>query len=368
MASRTPFRIMQSPLILMRAHRLFVKRAKPSLPQKILIIHHLLLGDTLMVTSLLAKLREKFPNAEIYMAMPESFVPLYEGRPYGVKAVPFNPFKHSSFFDLLQLPQIDWAFVPGDNRYGWTAFALGAKWIIGFDGDRPAYKSWCFDELIQYPDSPQAWTDITAHLVDGKEPKPFQTIDWTEPSHEAFTLPDKPYALFHIGARSSLKSWPADKWDNLINEMPDKTLKRALTCGPGETDILKKINLQDSFFLYPGNLSLAQMWKLTKEARLLVCPDNGIAHMGRIIGTPTVCLFGPASDLLYGAGKFWSNSPFQAVSKPMSCRDQHNVFKRHIEWAKTCERFPTECNSVLKCMEKIEVKDVLNAIERVMQK
>jgi hypothetical protein len=29
--------------------------------------------------------------------------------------------------------------VPGDNRYGWFSRALGARWVVGFSGDRPRY-------------------------------------------------------------------------------------------------------------------------------------------------------------------------------------------------------------------------------------
>jgi ADP-heptose:LPS heptosyltransferase len=366
MASRTPFRIAQFPFILARSPRLLVKRSKPSSPEKILVIHNLLLGDTLMVTSLLAKLREKFPDAEIFHAMPESLVPLYKGRPYGVKAVSFNPFKNSSFFDLLKLPKIDWAFVPGDNRYGWTAFALGAKWITGFAGDRPAYKNWFFDELIPYSKTPQTLTDMMANLVEGPDPQPFSHDNWPAPSFESFPMPAKPYALLHVGVRSQLKAWPSAKWKALITEIKHKGLKIVLSCGPGEIHLLEplKSNLD---FSYPGNLKLSQLWPLIKKANLLICPDNGIAHMGKIIGTPTVCLFGPGSADLFGQGNFWSKSKYEAVMKPINCRNQHNVFKRSISWVETCERFQYQCSNH-KCMELIEVKDVLDAIERVISK
>jgi hypothetical protein len=37
-------------------------RRRPAMPRRILVLHRLLLGDTLMVTALLAKLRARFPR------------------------------------------------------------------------------------------------------------------------------------------------------------------------------------------------------------------------------------------------------------------------------------------------------------------
>ena len=68
-----------------------VRRRAPEAPRRILIVHHLLLGDTLMLTPLLAKLRARFPKAEVVMALPDAFAPLYSGRPYGVRALGWNP-------------------------------------------------------------------------------------------------------------------------------------------------------------------------------------------------------------------------------------------------------------------------------------
>src|SRR5690242_16448355 len=65
-------------------------RERPADPQRILIAHSLLLGDTLMLTALLAKLRENHPRARIVMTMRRALLPLYLGRPYGVEPFLFD--------------------------------------------------------------------------------------------------------------------------------------------------------------------------------------------------------------------------------------------------------------------------------------
>src|SRR5258706_1574546 len=165
------------------------KRQRPEQPRRILIAHHLLLGDTLMLTALLAKLRERYPTAEIVMTVPQPFLALFSGRPYGVRTLGWNPRDAESVARLLRDGDYDLALVPGDNRHAWLAQAMGARWIVAFAGDRPGYKSWWIDDLHDYPRVPGTWFDINATLVDGPAPRPFRNEDWPAPAVEPFRSP-----------------------------------------------------------------------------------------------------------------------------------------------------------------------------------
>src|SRR4029453_9079319 len=108
------------------------RRRKPADPRRILVLHHLLLGDTLMLTALLAKLRERYPAAEIAMTVSPAFAPLYEGRPYGVTAHAFDPRDFATFRKLRALPRFDLAILPADNRWSWLPAAFGhsrCRWV-----------------------------------------------------------------------------------------------------------------------------------------------------------------------------------------------------------------------------------------------
>src|SRR5215211_6888733 len=145
MASRTIPRLSIIGHALLR--RAVSGRRRPTIPQRILIAHYLLLGDTLMLTPLIAKLRAQHPGAEIIMTVSSAIAPLYGGRPYGVRTLAWNPHDRASVWRLLQERPFDVAFIPGDNRHAWLAQAMGARWIVAFSGDRPSYKSWCVDEF-----------------------------------------------------------------------------------------------------------------------------------------------------------------------------------------------------------------------------
>ena len=162
------------------AERLAGRRRPPS-ARRILVAHSLLAGDTFMLTPLLAKLRARHPAADIVMTVRPALAPLYAGRPYGVRAAAYDPADGRTLDALLADKGFDLALVPGDNRHGWLAAALGARWIVAFAGDRPAPKSWMVDELRVCGASPAALGDLASELVDGPAPAPYRRGDWPLP-------------------------------------------------------------------------------------------------------------------------------------------------------------------------------------------
>ncbi|GAO34771.1 heptosyltransferase [Sulfuricella sp. T08] len=342
------------------------RRKPPVSPRRILVAHHLLLGDTLMLTPLLAKLRVRYPNAKIVIATPKAIVPLYQHRPYGVISIPYDPRDGSTLKMLLNAGGFDLAIVPGDNRYSWLALAAGARWIVAFSGDRPAYKSWPVDRLVPYPSQPAAWGDMVSGLIDGSAPAPYKPEDWPAPDSRPFTLPQQPYCVLHVGASTVLRLWSPEKWRALTEFLTKCGLQIVWSGGPGEQRFVDEIDPDKKHLSFADQLDLAQLWQLLAHARLLVCPDTGVAHLGRIVGTPTVTLFGPGSPVLFGAGEFWRNSLYRAVMvDDFPCRDQRVLFRRTIGWVRRCSRGPRECLSVGACMDGIQVADVRRAIEEL---
>jgi ADP-heptose:LPS heptosyltransferase len=342
------------------------RRRPPDEPRRILIAHHLLLGDTLMLTPLVAKIAALHPAAEIVMAVPEPFAPLYEGRPYGVRALAWSPHRPARSA-LFRGRGYDLAFVPGDNRYAWLARALDARWIVAFAGDRPAYKSWPVDRLEPYPDRPATWGDMVATLLPGPPPAPFRCREWPAPSAQPFDAPRGRYAVLHLGASSALKLWPDARWRELADALAARGLEVVWSGGPGEDALVERCDPGKRFRSFAGTLSLAQLWHLLAGADLLVCPDTGIAHLGRIVGVPTATLFGPGSAALCGAGDFWAGAPYLALSvDPFECRDQRVLFKREIAWVRRCGRSTRECAEP-RCMHAIDVARVVTAVDRLLE-
>jgi ADP-heptose:LPS heptosyltransferase len=363
---RLGFRLRALPRAAWAVARTAGRRAPPAAPGRILVAHHLLLGDTVMLTPLLAKLRERYPAADIAMTTPRAIAPIYRGSPYGVRALAYDT-RDVGTFDLAEAARgFELAYVPADNRFSWLAAALGARWIVAFAGDRPAYKSWPVDEFRAYRATPAALGDMTADLVDGPPPRPYRPDDWPDPEHSAFEGPERAYAVLHVGASTPLKLWERDKWRALAAMLERRGLQVVWSGGRGEEGEVAAIDPERRHRSYAGTLDLAQMWHLLKRARLLVSPDTGIAHLGRLVNVATVTLFGPGSALVCGAGEFWRESPYRAVTIPdFPCRDQNELFKREIAWLKHCTRGPHECPAP-RCMQAIDVAPVAAAIDSLL--
>jgi ADP-heptose:LPS heptosyltransferase len=339
--------------------------AAPRDPASILVAHHLLLGDTIMLTPLLAKLRANHPRARLAMTVPKAFMPLYAGRPYGVEALPYSPRDAGSARALFDEGPFDLAVVPGDNRQAWLAAALGARHIVAHAGDRPATKSWLVDDQRPYG-GPGAWGDLVADLVEGREPEPFAKADWPAPPARPADEPRSPYAVLHVGASTPLKQWAPDRWASLAEALAERGLAVVWSAGPGEEDLVAQCDPVRRHPSVAGRLDLAQLWHLLAGATLLVSPDTGVAHLGRTTCTPTVTLFGPGSDVICGPGRFWRNTPGRAVTvDPFPCRDQTILFRRDLAWVRRCGRSTSECAEP-KCMQAIGVQAVLAAVDGLL--
>ncbi len=332
--------------------------------RRILIAHNLLLGDTFMLTPLVAKLRERHPQAEIALLAAPGLVPLYAARPYGVRALAFSASRSATTRALLEEAPFDLAFIPGDNRYSWLAAAMRSRHIVVHAGPRPLSQEWFVDEKHAYPDAPAAWGDIMADLVAGPAPRPFARGDWEAPPCADFDLPSGRYAVLHVGASTPLKFWLPERWMALAQHLERMGLQVLWSGGPGEEAFVRTCDPEGRYPSYAGRLDLPQVWRLVQHAALLVVPDTGIAHLGRAAWTPTVALFGPGSAVLAGKGGFWRDTPWTALTEdPFPCRDQRLVFGRNLDWVRRCGRTPAQCGQP-RCMHAIGLEGVIAAVER----
>ena len=365
------------------------KRKRPVQMRRILIAHNLLLGDTLMLTALLARVRRNWPDAHIAMTVAPALLPLYAGRPYGVEVLPFDPHRAATARRIAQSGPYDWALVPGENRYTWLAHAAGAAWISVLDEPGPKLRSIIADALVPWPEAPSALADIFASLAgpgvkhdithgltDGvtqgdahgnghssahSDAESFDARQWPAPACAAFDRPRAPYCVLHVGAGSSLRHWPPERWQQLAKSLVHQGFSPVWSGSAQERALIAHIDPEQRFASTAGKLDFAQLWHLLHLAALVVVPDTGIAHLAKLTGTPTVCLFGPGSDVLFGAGTFWRNHAFVPVIEAnFPCRDQHTLFGRHLPWAQRCQRSTAQCAAPA-CMHALDADRVLAA-------
>lgn len=341
------------------------REPEPQAVRRILLAHYLLLGDTLLLAPLLAKLAARYPDAEKIVLARPAVAPLFSGQPYGWRCLPFDPRDGASVQALFASGGFDLAFVLGDNRYSWLARAAGARWIVAFADDRPRWKNWMVDQLVPHAATPMAWADMATTLTPGEAPPPYRSGDWPAPQMAPVAQLGAPFAVLHVGASSPLKLWPVENWRELAHWLRERGLLTVWSCGRGEETLVDAIDPERRSPRHCGDLSLAQLWQLLAASRLLVCPDTGVAHLGRLVGVPTLTLFGPGSAQLHGSGRFWQDSPFRAVTvTPFPCRDQPILFRRRLDWVRRCQRTPAQCASA-ECMTAISCAAVLAALGEI---
>ena len=342
--------------------RLLWSRRKPRQVQRLLIAQHLMLGDTIMLTPLVKKARARFPEAEIVMTVPRAYAALYAGRPYGLAAAPLDPRSLADHRALRSSGGFELALVPGDNRWSWLAAAAGARWITAFASDRPSYKDWPVDESRPMPQTPMAWGEIAATLLEGEDPAPYSADEWPAPPFAAYARPQGPYCVLHLGASSPHKLWPNERWRAVLHWAEREGYQAVLSAGRGEERLLEPLDPQGARSALAGRLDLAQLWDLLRGAAFLACPDTGVAHLARLVGVPTVALYGPGSPISTGPGRFWAASPFRALWDPeVACRDQDVLFERRLIWLRQCWRGVEECGDPV-CIRRIAVDEVIQAI------
>ena len=365
-ASRLPLRTRIAWRALARGRR----RPPAEDVRRILVAHNLLLGDTLMLTPLVARLRHRHPKAQLVMTCPPAFLPLYEGQPYGLTTVPFEPRDRHSLTRLRALGPFDLAIVPAESRHGWLARAAGARWVRGYAGGAWYYRI-SLDEALPAPDRLTTLPDMMAALAGdaSAEDERFNPRDWPPPRRGRFTPPDIPYAVLHLGAGSPLKYWPAEHWQGAAVEMVRQGLHVILSAGPGQEALAHAVDPGGRYHNVAGQLDLRDMWHLLATARILVSLDTGIAHLARVTGTPSVVLFGPGQAALYGPAAFYAVAPYRAVTRPdIPCRDETVLFERSRPWIQTCVRSPEDCAFTARCSTGISENDVLEAIAAVLAK
>ncbi len=332
-------------------------------PRRILLPHHSLLGDTVLLTACVAKLRALHPQAEIVHVMPRAFVPLFSGRPFGVVPVGWSVRDPGSLEALWRLGPFDLALINGDARYSWLARAIGAHRVVAFSGDYPAYKNWPVTDFVDLPAVPMAWSDIVNTLVPGADPPPYAKGQWPAPESRPYDRPEAPYAVLHVGASTTHKTWLPERWAQLARALEARGVRPCWSAGPGEEALVAAIPGSASQRSFAGRLDLPQVWDLAANASLVVTGDTSVAHIARAAFAPTVVLYGPSGPVLGGQGRYWANCPGASVAiDPFPCRDQDLLFKRHVAWVRRCTRGVDECPAP-RCMHGIELGAVLAAAE-----
>ena len=115
-------------------------------------------------------------------------------------------------------------------------------------------------------------------------------------------IEQKRLAVLHLFAAWSPRTWPLERWrDLLVHLQEDLHLEVCLVGGPEDkTTLAQWGNKRFPVSVLAGELSLGELAALCERAVLFVGNDSGPAHLAAAAGARCVVLYGPQESALFG--------------------------------------------------------------------
>ena len=361
-------------------------------PRRILVRGVNWLGDAVMTTPALLRLREKFPDARITLLGPEKLRELWLHHPAVDETISFE--SSESVFTIgkmLRAGKFDLALVlPNSPRSALEVFLAGIPERIGCArpwrnffltqavtsrtgsvkmrkrSNSEIRQITARNPIIQQSNNPPIpssahQTHEYLHLAAalGANPEPLApqlavTPEEIESAKKKFSLDkiDGPVFGLNPGAEyGPAKRWPAAKFIAAAREIQQRTnCVWLLFGGKSDTVITNQIksaigNRQSAIFNLAGKTSLRELMALLKLCRVLLTTDTGPMHVAAALGTPLVVPFGSTSPELTGPGL---------------PGDARNCLIKSDSPCSPC--FLRECPIDFRCMNGIGVEQIVEAV------
>ncbi|MCX7887612.1 MAG: lipopolysaccharide heptosyltransferase II, partial [Verrucomicrobiae bacterium] len=311
-------------------------------------------GDSVMMMPAVARLREKFPQAEIAVLCPEKLRDLWQYNPcvnrvtarvdgrFDVAYVFPNSFR--SAWEVWR------AKIPRRIGYAghWRRWLL-TEVVAGFGGERARYERIAvggkvFRRKVFGAVRHQVYRHLA--LVGGDEL--LEPRIWLGPDEAELRkglLGERPGPLFviHPGAEyGAAKCWPAERFAEVARRVRQQTGCCVVVVGQGRQVCARWPEGTLNLF---GRTTLLELCAVLKAARVFLTNDTGPMHLAAALDVPQVCLFGSTSPELTG---------------PLSHRAV--VLRRAVECS-PC--FLRRCPIDFRCMMGLSVDEVTGAVLRL---
>jgi heptosyltransferase-2 len=356
------------------------------------------LGDAVMITPALLRLREKFPDAHIALVTPEKLRDLWINHPAVNETIPFASGENVFLAGKkLRAGKYDLALVfPNSPRSAMEVWLAGIPQRIGYArpwrnffltnavparaeavkmqkrsvgeinslisgtgfqpvsvGEDTGWKPVPLSSAHQIHE----YLHLAAALGANPEPLPPQLVvtpGEIEAVKKKFGLSEIKRPIFGLNPGAEYgpaKRWPVEKFIAAAREIQNRTNCTWLVFG-GETDAAIANRIESAIPSPPsailnlaGKTSLRELMALLKICRVLLTNDSGPMHVAAALGTPVVVLFGSTSPELTGPGL------------PGDAR--HRLLKSD---APCSPCFLRECPIDFRCLNGISVERVAEAV------
>ena len=279
---------------------------------KILIICSNLIGDTILSSGVFNFLARKYPKAKFTFVIGPTAEPLLENfsRIERVITIKKRKFNFHWIENLKQCFGLKWDIVV-DFRSSLLSFFLTKRKTYIFKKNENLHhvkqlnKSFGFD-----------CSNLYIHTSPNEEKEVEKIID-----------KQKKYFVIFPGGNWCPKIWPVEKYNTLLKKISSKNqnIKYIFVGSNIEKDLYynKLVNGIDNELivdLFGATLTLTAAYM--KKSNLFIGNDSGLMHLATACNLPTIALFGPTNDIVYG--------PWGEKNIVIRTKENYNYFKKII--------------------------------------
>jgi len=302
-------------------------------PDRILVVKLRYVGDVLLATPVLTRLREGFPKAHLAMLVNPGTDGVVRGHPAldDVLVVERGNLARQWRFALeLRRRRFDLVIdLTDSDRSAVLSRLSGAPLRLGYNSE-DRWRGRLYSKVVEADRF--GMHQVRYHLkaaealgLAGPPPPPVlalapEALPAAERLlKEAAIHPLRPLVCLHPGARWWFKSWPSERFGALADLIQTETPAQALFLG-GEQERPKEARIawamKTPFRSLIGRTGLQELGAVLARAALMVSNDNGPMHMAAALGVPVIGLFGPSDPVVWGP---WGDG-HRTFYKGLDCR------------------------------------------------
>ncbi|XRO76117.1 glycosyltransferase family 9 protein [Methanocaldococcus sp. 10A] len=343
----------------------FLKNKKQNIkPKNILIIRLWTLGESLLTLPMVKRLKDEGYNISVLVTKRSRGV--FENVDFVDEIINFEDFinilKKFKKYDIV----IDTE--PYLNISTILSWYLG-KCSIGFKG---LFRDKLYNFKIEYDDKIHAvynFCNMLKPLGINYKPDKLVSLKYTEKDKEnvdklleKYNLDNKKLIGIHCGTAETApwRCWKKEKFAELIEKLIEDGYYIILTGSNNDyqinEEVISLVNNKNKIFNFAGKTNLREFAYLLTKFEVFISNDTGPMHLSTAMGTKTIGLFGP--NLPERFAPFGKRNIAIYKAKNLECSPCINVHKGEFK----------KCKLNGKCMDLIDVKDVYNAVVKLVKK
>ena len=273
-------------------------------PFPVLFVNSTRIGDAVLSSGLLARLVEEIPQARFTIAAGPLALPLFRDTPRLERLIPVTKQPNGLHWLNLwgQVRHVRWGLVLDMRGSGLARFLRARRRAVRRPlpaGVQPMHKVLEAARVLRLEDDPpgprlfvSAETQAAADRLLGSGAVPYLA----------------PILAVAPAANWVGKTWPAENFAVLAADLlgPSGPLAggRLLLLGGRDdrfaAEAARRVMPSGRTIDLVGRTDLLTAYAALKRARLFVGNDSGVMHLAAAAGTPTLGLFGPSDERLYG--------------------------------------------------------------------